>query len=88
MVPTRDGAGVGAARPACARSDIMLVLARRIGEEIVINGNIRLTVLAVKGDHVRLGITAPPSVAVDRKEVRDRRVEQAAVTRTTIDEAD
>ena len=53
----------------------MLVLSRRLGEEVVIDGNIRVTVVAVKGDRVRLGITAPPEVPVDRQEVRDRRAE-------------
>ena len=55
----------------------MLVLTRRVGEEIVIDGNIRVTVVAVKGDKIRLGISAPPSVIVDRKEVHDRREETA-----------
>ncbi|MBM3996274.1 MAG: carbon storage regulator [Planctomycetes bacterium] len=55
----------------------MLVLTRRVGEEIVIDGNIRVVVVAVKGDRIRLGITAPPSVPVDRKEVHDRRSEFA-----------
>lgn len=53
----------------------MLVLTRRIGEEIVIDGNIRVVVTAVFGDKVRLGIIAPPSVPVDRKEVHDRRAQ-------------
>jgi len=53
----------------------MLVLTRRVGEEIVINGNIKVIVTAVKGDKVRLGIIAPPSVPVDRKEVHERRAE-------------
>ena len=53
------------------------VLTRRIGEEIVIDGNIRVVVTAVKGDKVRLGISAPSSVPVDRKEVHDRRAEFA-----------
>lgn len=51
----------------------MLVLTRRIGEEIVINGNIRVTVVAVKGDRVRLGVAAPANVPVDREEVHQRR---------------
>jgi carbon storage regulator len=51
----------------------MLVLSRRIGEEIVIDGNIRVKVVAVKGDKIRLGITAPPTVSVDRQEVHERR---------------
>lgn len=55
----------------------MLVLSRRIGEEIVIAGNIRVVVASVKGDKVRLGIVAPPSIPVDRKEVHERRSEFA-----------
>ena len=47
----------------------MLVLTRRIGEEIVIGGDIRVAVLRVKGKKVRLGITASPSVAVHRQEL-------------------
>jgi len=47
----------------------MLVLTRRIDEVIVIAGDIRVTVLAVNGQRVRLGITAPPSVHVARQEL-------------------
>lgn len=53
----------------------MLVLTRRIGETIVIDGNIRVTVVAVQGDRIRLGIAAPASVPVHRQEVHDRRSE-------------
>ena len=55
----------------------MLVLTRQIGEEIVIDGNIRIVVTAIKGGKVRLGISAPPAVTVDRKEVHERRAEFA-----------
>ena len=51
----------------------MLVLSRRLGDEIVIAGNIRLTIVALAGNRVRIGIAAPPSVTVDRKEIHDRR---------------
>jgi carbon storage regulator len=47
----------------------MLVLTRRIGEEMLIAGNIRVTVVAVKRNQVRLGITAPSSVGVVRREL-------------------
>jgi carbon storage regulator len=47
----------------------MLVLSRRIGEEIVIADDIRVTVLSVTGTQVRLGITAPRSVPVTRAEL-------------------
>jgi carbon storage regulator len=51
----------------------MLVLSRRPGEEIVINDDIRLTVVSIKGDRIRLGISAPPHVQVDRAEVHERK---------------
>jgi carbon storage regulator len=55
----------------------MLVLTRRIGEEIIIDGHIRVTITAIKGDKVRVGISAPPHVLVDREEVHRRRREFA-----------
>jgi carbon storage regulator len=51
----------------------MLVLTRRPGEEIVIDDNIRITVVSVKGDRIRLGIEAPPHVVIDRSEIHERR---------------
>ena len=51
----------------------MLVLTRKPGEEIVIGSGIRITVVAVTGNKVRLGVVAPPSVLVDRAEVAERR---------------
>jgi carbon storage regulator len=56
----------------------MLVLTRRIGETIVIDGNILVTVVAVQGDRIRLGVAAPASVTVHRQEVHERCVEFAA----------
>ena len=53
----------------------MLVLTRRLNETIVIEGNIHVTVVATKGDKVRLGIDAPDWIRVDRAEVHARRVE-------------
>jgi carbon storage regulator len=47
----------------------MLILSRREGETIVIDGKIRITVMEVRGDHVRIGIDAPRSVSVHREEV-------------------
>jgi carbon storage regulator len=51
----------------------MLVLTRKVGEEIVIGDNIHLTVVAIRGDRVRIGVTAPKEVLVDRQEVHERR---------------
>jgi carbon storage regulator len=50
----------------------MLVLSRKLGETICIDNNIKVTVIAVKGDQVRLGIEAPTDVPVHRKEVYDK----------------
>ena len=51
----------------------MLVLSRKANEAIVIQDAIRVTVIGVKGDRVRLGIEAPRDVTVDRAEVHRRR---------------
>jgi carbon storage regulator len=50
----------------------MLVLTRKVGERIHIGEGIVLTVVRIQGDRVRLGVTAPPDVAVHREEIRDR----------------
>ena len=55
----------------------MLVLSRKVGEEIVIGSNIRIKVVAIHGEKVRIGITAPKDVTVDRQEVHDRMQEWA-----------
>lgn len=49
-----------------------LVLSRRIGETIVIDGNIKVTVLQSKGNTVRLAIDAPLDVPVNRLEIHER----------------
>jgi carbon storage regulator len=72
-VDSPGGQGVPQQNGCCAKENKMLVLTRRCGEEIVIGGNIHVTVLSVQGDKVRLGITAPRSVSVDRQEVHERR---------------
>lgn len=51
----------------------MLVLSRKVAEDIVIGSNIRLKIIKVDGNKVRIGITAPPDVVVDRQEVHDRK---------------
>jgi carbon storage regulator len=50
----------------------MLVLTRSVGEEIVIGDDVRLTVVAVIGNKVRIGITAPSVVKVCRGEILGR----------------
>jgi carbon storage regulator len=47
----------------------MLILTRRINESIIIYEDIKVTVLAVKGNQVSLGIVAPKDIAVHREEI-------------------
>ncbi|MFQ3593773.1 MAG: carbon storage regulator CsrA [Gemmataceae bacterium] len=47
----------------------MLVLSRKVGEEIIIGDTIRLKVVAIQGNQVRLGFVAPRSVAIHRQEL-------------------
>ena len=51
----------------------MLVLCRRIGEELVIDGDIRIKVIDIRPGRVRLGVTAPPYVSIYRNELCDDR---------------
>jgi carbon storage regulator len=51
----------------------MLVLTRKIGEKITIGNDITLTVIAIKGTQIRLGIEAPKDVIVDRNEISEKR---------------
>jgi len=48
----------------------MLILSRKCNEQIVIGDNIVITVVAIRGGNVRLGIDAPSSVSVHREEVQ------------------
>ena len=57
----------------------MLVLTRKVGEKVVIDGSITVTVVAVDGNKIRLGITAPPDVPCDRDEIHRQRMEFAEV---------
>jgi len=52
----------------------MLVLTRKAGEAIVIGGQVRVVVVATRGDRVRVGVEAPEEVSVDREEVYARKV--------------
>jgi carbon storage regulator len=49
----------------------MLVLSRKIGESVVIDGRIKVKVVRLDGDVVKLGIEAPPDIPIHRQEIYD-----------------
>jgi carbon storage regulator len=65
----------------------MLILTRRSGETVHIGDDVLVTVLAIKGNQVRIGIKAPRSVAVDREEIFERKRTEGAARQTATDGA-
>ncbi len=64
----------------------MLIVTRRIGESVMIGGDVSVTVLGVKGSQVRVGINAPKQVAVHREEIYQRiKAAKAAGTADVVD---
>jgi carbon storage regulator len=57
----------------------MLVLSRKVGEQIQIGTDIILTVTSVKGNRVTLGIEAPKHIRVDRGELQAKRASELAI---------
>jgi len=49
----------------------MLVLARKINESIMIGDDVEIVIIDIKGDQVKLGIKAPKTISVHRKEIYD-----------------
>jgi carbon storage regulator len=60
-------------KSAFTRSYFMLILTRRTGETLRIGEDVEVTVMAVNGSQVRIGIKAPRNVAVDREEIAERK---------------
>jgi carbon storage regulator len=53
----------------------MLVLSRKVGEKLVIDDDVTVAILSVRGNQVRIGIAAPPEVEVHREEIYQRVLE-------------
>lgn len=52
---------------------VMLILSRKVGQSIVINGNVIVKVVRMDGDQIKLGIQAPPEISVNREEIQRQR---------------
>ena len=61
----------------------MLLLTRRPGEKLIINDNVTVTVLSIKGNQVRIGIEAPRDVKVHREEIYERIVKEREAMKVT-----
>lgn len=67
----------------------MLVLTRKIGESIHIGDDVRLTILSVQGQNVKVGILAPRTMMVHREEIYEKIVEEnrRAASRVSLENA-
>ncbi len=61
----------------------MLVLTRKMGESIKIGEDIEITILSVKNDHVKIGISAPKNIEITRKELLEQIREENVKAATT-----
>jgi len=50
----------------------LLILTRRVGEKLIIDGDITITLAGIRGNQIRIGIEAPPEVKVHREEIYQR----------------
>jgi carbon storage regulator len=61
----------------------MLILTRKLGEQIAIGDDIRITVMEIKGSQAKLGIEAPRSIGVYRSEVYEKIVTENLISSAT-----
>lgn len=59
----------------------MLVLTRRVGETVRIGEDVNVTILGIKGSHIRVGVAAPKEVTVHREEIY-RRIQQEKIDKS------
>ena len=60
----------------------MLILTRRVGESLIINDDIVINILGLKGNQIRIGIKAPKEITVHREEIYNRIQSEKAVDKT------
>jgi carbon storage regulator len=53
----------------------MLILSRKVGESLIIDGNIEVKILDIKNGNVRVGVHAPDHIVVDRQEIHERKTD-------------
>ena len=56
----------------------MLILSRKVGESLIISDGMKVTVLGIRGNQIRIGVTAPREVAVHREEIYNRILRERA----------
>jgi carbon storage regulator len=66
----------------------MLYLTRKIGESVVINDNVEVTVVEVRGKSIKLGFTFPPDVTVLRREIYERIQEENRAAAAGVQDVD
>ena len=50
----------------------MLILTRKVGETLVIDGNVKVVIMGIEGKNIRIGVDAPRVVTVHREEIQER----------------
>jgi carbon storage regulator len=62
----------------------MLILTRRIGETLIIGDDVKVTVLAIQGNQVRIGVDAPKSISVHREEIYNK-IEEEKINKPDVE---
>ena len=65
----------------------MLILTRRVGESIMIDDEVTVTVLSINGNQVRIGINAPKGIPVHREEIYQRIISEKSIPKADSSES-